>query len=192
MAWGAREPTTPVVKKTAVVIARYFRRMYPRLLRRLHPRNLRHLRLPPSLRHHHCSCHRISRLLTKEAGKVAKVVKAAMTNVEAAAEVAGESKEVGAAGELSWMACAMRESTTPVVFRRLRLQIREARTCGKRQQAAAAVIAAYVAVAISVHPARVSMNRVRTTEARMAGSQGDFQMMCLDVRQVLRIVYSIQ
>jgi hypothetical protein len=29
---------------------------------------------------------------------VAKVVKAAMTNVEAAAEVAGESKEVGAAG----------------------------------------------------------------------------------------------
>jgi hypothetical protein len=94
MAWGAREPTTPVVK-TAVSIARYFRGMYPRLLRRLHPRNLRHLRLPPSLRHHHCSSHRISRLLTKEAGKV---VKAAMTNVEAAAEVAGESKEVGAAG----------------------------------------------------------------------------------------------
>jgi hypothetical protein len=105
MAWGAREPTTPVVK-TAVAVPRYLRRMYllgasrpskasPRLLRRLLPRNLCHLRLPPGLRHHHCSCHRLSRLLTKEAGKV---VKAAMTNVEAAAEVAGESKEVGAAG----------------------------------------------------------------------------------------------
>ena len=73
------------------------------------------------------------------------VVKAAITKVEAAAEVAGESKEAGdakAAGEPSWMARAMREPTTPVVIRRLCLQTQEGRTCGKRRQAAAAVIAA--------------------------------------------------
>ena len=96
MAWGVQEPTTPVVK-TAVAVPRYLRRMYllgatrpskesPRLLRPLLPRNLR---LPPGLRHHYCSCHRLSRFLTQEAGKV---VKAAMTKVEAAAEVAGESR----------------------------------------------------------------------------------------------------
>jgi hypothetical protein len=93
---GERQQAAAVVV-TAVAVSRYLRRMYllgasrpskasPRLLRRLLPRNLR---LPPGLRHHHCSCHRLSRFLTKEAGKV---LKAAMTEVEAAAEVAGESK----------------------------------------------------------------------------------------------------